>query len=148
MRRVVQTRGHAQYGFLVRSQNSHAITLRRTRVQRGIIRIDVTAPRSVRQAETQSVSQPSTPGAAPQPTILHITRCSNLLTLTFDTFRDANVTKEHYRAKAEECLRVASETTDRERTGVLHMLAAGYFELAERAGQPKEPGREDKEGAG
>jgi hypothetical protein len=43
-----------------------------------------------------------------------------------------------YRAKAEECLRVASETTDPEAASLLRMLAIDYFELAQVA-EKREP---------
>jgi hypothetical protein len=56
--------------------------------------------------------------------------------------------KADYRAKAEECLRVASETSDVGAASVLRRLAADYLDLAERTSQqqqqiqPNEPGRD------
>jgi len=61
--------------------------------------------------------------------------------------------KKDYRAKAEECLRVASETTtDNVAASLLRMLAEDYLALADGHGsitqqqqiQPKEPEPEDK----
>jgi hypothetical protein len=43
--------------------------------------------------------------------------------------------EEEYRAKAEECLRVASETKDSETASLLRTLADDYFALADSAGR-------------
>ncbi len=47
--------------------------------------------------------------------------------------------KEDYRAKAEQCLQTASEVTDVSVASLLRMVAADYFDLAERTASQQPP---------
>ena len=43
---------------------------------------------------------------------------------------------EHYRAKGQQCLKMASEATDSVAATLLRMLADDYFDLAEKEAAP------------